>query len=69
MRRGGMPKELPAPKKPAIQLTEVKAIEKRSSVMAVLQYFKSGKRDVKEAYLILKAEEEVDESAITAALE
>jgi len=56
-------------KKPALQLAEVKMIDKRNSVAVVLQYFKNGNRDVKKAYDLLKEEEEGDENAMAAALE
>ena len=68
MRRGGVPDKIAA-KKPALQLAEVKMIDKRNSVAVVLQYFKNGKRDVKEAYNLLKEEEEGDENAMAASLE
>lgn len=68
MRRGGIPDKIVA-KKPALQLNDVKMIEKRNSVAIVLQYFKNGKRDVKEAYNLLKEEEEGDENAMAIALE
>ena len=71
MRRGGIPKERiePVKKQPALQINEIKNIEKRNSVQLVLQYFKRGKRDIREAYLIMKEEEEGEEPAIVQALE
>jgi hypothetical protein len=38
-------------------------------VQLVLQYFKQGKRDIKEAYLMMKEEEEGEDDAIVASLE
>ena len=71
MRRGVNPKVIEVKeKKPAIQIAEVKAIQKSESVQKVLQYFKSGgKRDDQAAYNLLKTEEEDDEHGIAKALE